>query len=99
MKPKIVKNSSKYQIGAMPNHRASEHLFTLKSIISLYIKLDISIILQLFDLKKFFDSENLRDAMNSLFNRDVKGKLYRLIYELNKDNEIRLLKPDSKTGH
>ena len=51
MKPKIVKNSSKYQIGAMPNHRASEHLFTLKSIIALYIKLDISIILQLFDLK------------------------------------------------
>ena len=42
---------------------------------------------------KYFDSENLRDAMNSLFNRDVKGKLYRLIYELNKDNEIQI-----KTG-
>ena len=73
----------------MPNHGASEHLFTLKSIIALYIKLDILIIQQLFDFKKFFFySEYLRDAMNSLFNREMKGKLYRLIYELNKDNSI-----------
>jgi len=28
--------------------------------------------------------------MNSLFNRGVKGKLYRLIYEFNKDNTIKI---------
>ena len=40
--------------------------------------------------KKYFDSENLKDAMNSLFQYGVKGKEYNLIYELNKKNKIQI---------
>ena len=34
-KPIILAGNSKFQIGAIPNHRAQEHLFTLKSVIQL----------------------------------------------------------------
>ena len=43
-----------------------------------------------FDLKKYFDSEVLIDAMDNLYKSDIKGKLYRLIYELNKNNLIQI---------
>ena len=36
VKPKIMKKCSKFQIGGLPGHQAAEHLFTLKSIISLF---------------------------------------------------------------
>ena len=44
-KPKIVQNCSKFQIGGLPGHQAAEHLFTLKSIISLYLSLEKPLIL------------------------------------------------------
>ena len=36
-KDKIIQNMTKYQIGTKTGHRAQEHLFTLKSVIALYI--------------------------------------------------------------
>ena len=89
-KVKIMKNMSKFQIGTKNGHRAQEHLFTLKSVISLYLKYDFPILAQLYDLSKFFDRESLRDGMNAIYNCGIKGKLYRLIYNMNKDTKIRV---------
>ena len=89
-KPKIVGKCSKFQIGGMPGHRPAEHLFCIKSMMSLYEKLDIPLIIQTFDISKYFDSEVLKDAMASLYEAGVKGKLYRLWFELNKETEIRV---------
>ena len=89
-KPKIVKNCTKFQIGAIPGHQPAEHLFTIKSIISYFKMKDAVLILQCFDIRKYFDSENLKDAMNSLYCSGVDGKLYNLIYELNKSNRIQI---------
>ena len=83
--PKIVSKCSKFQIGGMPGHRPSEHLFCIKSIMSLYEHLDIPLIIQTFDISKYFDSEVLRDAMTALYEAGIKEKLYRLWYELNKE--------------
>ena len=85
-KRRIVEYCSKFQIGAVPGHQPSEHLFTLKSIISFYQLLQMAIIISFYDIRKFFDSESLRDAMNSLYESEIRGKLYRLIFELNKNN-------------
>ena len=93
VKPKIVSNVSKFQIGALPGHQASEHLFVIKSTVALYMWLNLPMILQFYDIRKFFDSESLRDAMNSMYHCGVKGKLYRLLFELNKSNTIKI-----KTG-
>jgi hypothetical protein len=90
VKPKLVKKSSKFQIGAIPGHQSAEHLYTIKSVITLFQEAGKPLILQCFDIQKYFDSENLKDAMHSLFQYGVQGKEYKLIYELNKQNKIRI---------
>ena len=65
-KGKIIANMTKFQIGTKNGHRAQEHLFTLKSVIALYLRLDFPIMIQLYDISKFFDRESLRDGMNAI---------------------------------
>ena len=89
-KPHMVQNCTKFQIGAIPGHQPAEHLFTIKSIISFFRSSNRPLFLQCFDIKKYFDSENLKDAMNTIYNYGVKGKLYNLIYELNKSSQIKI---------
>ena len=69
---------SKFQIGTKPGHRAQEHLFVLKSVLSFYLQLDKAVILSTWDISRFFDAECLTDVMNELYKNDIKGKLYRL---------------------
>ena len=88
MKPVIVKNMSKYQIGAIPGHKSEEHLFTLKSFVALAENNGVAVAINLLDLVKYFDKEYLIDAMNELHKAKVKGKVYKLVYELNKDTRI-----------
>ena len=90
VKPTMIQSCTKYQIGAIPGHQAAEHLFTIKSIMALFNEAGQPLILQCFDLKKYFDSENLKDAMNSLFECGIRGKEYNLIYELNRQNKIQI---------
>ena len=58
-----------------------------------YELLKIPLIAQLFDISKFFDREMLKDGLNALYNCGIKGKLYRLIFELNRKTTLRV-----KTG-
>ena len=73
IKPKIVENLSPFQIGAIPNHRSEEHLFTLKSVLGLVEMNDDAIGIELLDIVTFFDSECLVDAMDELYKANVKG--------------------------
>ena len=92
-KPNIISGCSKFQIGAIPKHQSQEHLFTLKSVMEWYESMKSPLILQLYDISKFFDRENLQDGMNSLYNCGISGKLYRLMFEMNKKTVLRV-----KTG-
>ena len=74
----------------MPNHRSQEHLFTVKSVIALYSRLNIPLFLQIFDISKYFDREILKNAMDPLYKCGITGKLYRLWYNLNKDSQIKV---------
>ena len=89
-KDKIVSNCSKFQVGGIPKHRAQEHLFCVKSVISLYSLLKIPLFIHIFDVSKYFDKENLKDAMDTLYKCKIKGKLYRLWYQMNRDSQIRV---------
>ena len=53
-KEPIYKNMSKFQIAGKPGHRASEHLFVLKSVFAHYQSQNKGLILVSFDLKRFF---------------------------------------------
>ena len=87
-KDTLIHNMSKFQIGTKPGHRAQEHLFVTKSVISLYMKYDKAVILSAWDISKFFDKECLTDVMGEIFKSNVRGKLYRLLYHMNKNTRI-----------
>ena len=81
---------SKFQI-AKAGHRPQEHLFVVNSIIALYQLLDIPLLLQFFDIVKFFDKESLRDGMFVVNKAGIRGKIYRLWSKLNEKTKIRVI--------
>ena len=89
-KQKIVAHCSKFQIGGIPKHRSQENLFSVKSVIALYSMLDLPLYIQVFDISKYFDKEILKDAMDTLYQCGIRGKLYRLWYEMYRDSQIRV---------
>ena len=44
-------------------------------------------------MEKYFDSEDLYDCLGELYSSNVKGKLYRLIYQMNKNSRIKVKTP------
>ena len=92
-KPVLIKNISKFQIGAVPGHMPQEHLFVLKSLMALYKKLGIPIVINCWDILKFFDRQNLIDALSSAYTAGVKGKVFRLLYKLNRNTKIQVKTP------
>ena len=87
-KGKIIANMNKFQIGTKTGHRTQAQLCTQKSVISLYLMYDLHVLIQLYDIPKFFDRESLRDGMNAIYKSGIRGKLYRLIYNMNMDIKI-----------
>ena len=49
------------------------------------------LIAQTMDLEKFFDKEQLLDVLNEAYKNKVKGKPYRLLYQLNKKRVIKVV--------
>ena len=93
MKTQILAAGTKYQIGGKPGHRVEEHLIALKAIISRCIKTSGGIIINLVDIKTFFDSESLRGVMDSLYNASVPMKAYRTWFKLNSRTVINVRTP------
>ena len=89
-KGKILNSMTKFQIGTKVGHRPQEHIFTMKSVIALYQSFNLPVFVQFYDISKFFDRESLRDGLDALFHCGVQGKLYRLIYNMNKDTIIKV---------
>ena len=94
-KEKMISNQTKFQIATKPGHRTQEHLFVLKSVVGLYVASGKAVIVSMWDLSKFFDRENLMDCMNELYKSGIKGKLYRLLYNMNKNTRICVQTPVS----
>ena len=63
----------------------------------MYEHMGKAIILQLWDISKFFDRESLTDGLNELYKNEVRGKLYKLLYEMNKDTKIKVRTPVGDT--
>ena len=77
----------------MPGHRVQEHLFSLKSILTITEKRDEAVAVQILDYSKYFDSESLRDCLDELYKSKIRGRLYKLVFELNKDTRIKVKTP------
>ena len=90
LKDRLTGNMSIYQT-AKPGHRSEENLFVVKSLMMLKEKYKEPLILQLMDLETFFDKECLIDVLDAAYSNNIKGKEYRLLYNLNKKREITVL--------
>ena len=88
---------TKYQLACKPGHRPSEHLYVLKSVFAHYSRKKKSMILTGYDIQTFFDSENIFDVFEDVYTSQVKGKLYRLLYEMNKNSKITIRTPVGDT--
>ena len=88
MKNQILESSSKFQIGGQEGHRSQEHLFSLKSIIALMEARGEGMLFQLYDIRKFFDHESLRDVLDTLHEIRIDDKVYRTWYMMNKRTRI-----------
>ena len=93
MKEDLVRNMSKFQIGAKPAHRPQEHIFVLNSVISLHKKLSIPLIIQTWDITRYFDEHSLLEAQEWLADSSVPDKCYRLVWEMNRNTTVQV-----KTG-
>ena len=92
-KSNMINNMTIYQIDSKPGHRVQEHIFVIKSVMGLCELQNKAIIINLYDLAKFFDRENLRDCLGEVYRNNVKGKLYRLLFLMNKSSGIRVKTP------
>ena len=61
MKPSIIENCPKIQIGGIKNNSSSEHLMVLKTWMKTLETQNKTGIFQAFDMEKFFDKEGLVD--------------------------------------
>ena len=87
-KPILFDNLSKFQIACRPGHRPSEHLFVIKSVLGKFQKDGKGILATSYDLEKFFDFEDIFDILSEVYESGVSGKVYRLIYQMNKNMRI-----------
>jgi hypothetical protein len=93
LKGPLVEGSSMYQIGGQPGHRAEELIFVMKSIIAHQRAKGKALIIQCWDLSKYFDKEMIEDAILTCYKRKVNPKAARIWYKLNQNTRIQV-----KTG-
>ena len=77
MKDKILEAGTKYQIGGCPGQHTQFHLYVLKSLIALRLQRggrNAGSLLTVADIKKFFDKQNLVDAMDSMYQARINPK-------------------------
>ena len=95
----LMDSMSKFQIAAKPGHRASEHLFFIKSVMALIQSDKRAAIITLWDISRYFDSESIFDSQSELYKSKIRGKLYRLIYKLNEDINVSVSTPVGMSEH
>ena len=52
-----------------------------------------AIVLSMWDVSKFFNRESLADCIYELYKNEVRGKLYHLLFNMNKNTKIRVQTP------
>ena len=92
-KEKIYENMSQFQIACIPGHRASEHLYVIKSVVAYYNSKGKNLIFTSYDLAVFFDSEDIFDCLDEAYPSEIRGKVYRLLYKMNENIRIKVKTP------
>ena len=88
--PKIETGMSRYQAGGRKNHSIKDQVFIVRSIISIHKYFNQNLIMEFIDLRKAFDKMVLKNVMQNLWEIGVKGRIWRMIYCINKKATIKI---------
>ena len=93
LKTPLLAASFIFQIGGQPGHRPEEMIFVMKSIVARYKQEGKLLVINFYDLSKYFDKEMIEDAEITCWRRKADIKAIRLWHKLNENTKIRV-----KTG-
>merc|ERR1711954_437850 len=60
---------------------------------ALYESNGTAILVTMYDIVRYFDSESAFDCYSELYKSKIQGKIYRLMFNLNKSSTIRIITP------
>lgn len=89
---------SEAQAGGRRNRNITDHIFILRAIMQHYRYLNKPLYIEFLDLVKAFDKMLLKNIMTDLWKCKVRGKMWRLIYAINKQATIRIKTTFGKTA-
>ena len=81
------------QIGGRENHGIADHILVIRSIMDNYNYLNKTLYIEFIDLVKAFDKMILKNVLNDLWNAEVRGRLWRNIYHINKKAILKIKTP------
>ena len=88
LKEALIAGSSMYQVGGQPGHRPEELVFVVKSLVARRLRSKQMVVLQSFDVQKFFDKEMMEDAIITSKKRGADAKAVRMWFKLNDETNI-----------
>ena len=88
--PCIELKMSRYQAGGRKNHSIQDQVFILRSIIAKHKYFNQKLIIEFIDLRKAFDKMVLKNVMENLWEAGIKGRIWRMIYCINKKASIKI---------
>ena len=92
-KSNMTDNMTEFQKGTKKGHRPDEHVFVLSSFMALCEDAKTATVVQLMNFSKLFDREVLIDCLYKLYKNKIRGKLYRLFFIMNEENNIQVMTP------
>ena len=90
LKGPLVSGSSIYQVEGQAGHRPEELIFSPKSIIANHRKPGKMVIIQSYDVSKFFDKEMNEQGVLTCLKKLTDPKAVRLWYKLNENTKIQV---------
>ena len=90
LKGPLIEGSSVFQIGGQPGHRSEEHMFVFKSVLAKHRAEGKMVVIQSYNISKFFDKERIEDAILTCLKRGADQKAVRLWNKLNADTKIQV---------
>ena len=84
---------TEYQAGGRRKRGIADHLFIIRAIIDHSIYFQLLVIFELLDLIKAFDKMQLKLVMNDMWTAGVRGRIWRNIYEINREAKIHIKTP------
>ena len=91
----IDQNMSDSNVGGRKNRSCINHIFVINGIIHETVKSknNSPVTIQIYDYKQMFDSMNLQEAVSDLFDSGVKDNTLALLYEANKNINVKVKTP------